>query len=271
MARKETPAAAFLAALPLFKALDAAALTRLAAGTTRRLLKRGETLFRKGEDATGMYVVAYGEIKLMSSTSARGSRLSGIVGPGQSFGEPVMFLERPTLVEAQAGSDTLVLQVPKEAVFAELERSPKFARRMIAGLSQRIEKLVYEADRQALGSGSERFVAYLLRQGRSEKAHGGDAAGDQGGGRIAAEPDARALLAHPARPRRRRTAAGDRTQDHGAGPASARSRGRQRLRPARVMRQRATAPRRSGRRCRPSRAGASRRTESAQRRPRIFR
>ena len=169
MARKEIPAAAFLAALPLFEALDAAALARLAACTTRRLLKRGETIFRRGEAATGMFVVAYGEIKLMSPSSARGPRLSGIVGPGQSFGEPVMFLERSTLVEAQAGSDTLVLQVPKEAVFAELERSPKFARRMIAGLSQRIEKLVHEVDRQALGSGSERFVAYLLRQGRGEE------------------------------------------------------------------------------------------------------
>jgi CRP-like cAMP-binding protein len=170
MARKEIPAAVFLAALPLFKALDAAALARIAACTTRRLLKRGETLFRKGEHATGMFVVAYGEIKLLSSTSARGTRLSGIVGPGQSFGEPVMFLERPTLVEAQAGSDTLVLRVPKEAVFAELERSPKFARRMIAGLSRRIERLVHELQRQALGSGSERFVAYLLRQGRSDDA-----------------------------------------------------------------------------------------------------
>lgn len=170
MVRKEPPAQAFLAALPLFKALDAAALDRLAACTTRRRLRRGETLFRKGESAIGMYVVACGEIKLISTPSARVSRLSGIVGPGQSFGEPVMFLERPTLVEAQAASDALVLQVPKEAVFAELERDPKFARRMIAGLSQRIEKLVHELDRQALGSGAERFVTYLLRQGHGDAA-----------------------------------------------------------------------------------------------------
>lgn len=168
MARKEIPPEAFLAGLPLFKALDAAALARLAACTIRRPLKRGETLFRKGEPATGMYVVAYGEIKLISTTPARGARLSGIVGPGQSFGEPVMFLERPTLVQALATGDALVLHVPKEAVFAELDRNPKFARRMIAGLSQRVENLVRELDRQALGSGTERFVAYLLRHGHGE-------------------------------------------------------------------------------------------------------
>jgi CRP-like cAMP-binding protein len=168
MARREIPAAAFLASLPLFKGLDAATLARLAAVTTRHPLQRGAMLFRKGEPATGMYIVAYGEIKLLSTTPARGARLSGIVGPGQSFGEPVMFLERPALVDAQAAADALVLQVPKDAVFAEIERNPKFAHRIIAGLSQRVENLVRELDRQALGSGTERFVAYLLRHGRGE-------------------------------------------------------------------------------------------------------
>jgi len=168
MARREIAADAFLASLPLFKALDATTLARLASGTTRRALKRGETLFRKGEPATGMYVVVYGEIKLMSATPARGTRLTGIVGPGQSFGEPVMFLERPALVNAQAADDALLLHLPKEVVFAEIERNPKFARRIIAGLSKRIESLVRELDRQALGSGRERLVAYLLHHARGQ-------------------------------------------------------------------------------------------------------
>jgi CRP-like cAMP-binding protein len=165
MARREIAPAVFLAGLPLFEALDAATLGRLAAATTRRALRRGETLFRKGDPASGMYVVVYGEIKLIATTPARGPRLAGIVGPGHSFGEPVMFLERPAVVDAQAASDALLLHLPKAAVFEEIERNPKFARRMIAGLSQRIERLVRELDRQALGSGSERFIDYLLRHG----------------------------------------------------------------------------------------------------------
>lgn len=168
MARREIAPEVFLAGVPLFKALDAATLARLAAATTRRTLERGETLFRKGDPATGMYVVVYGEIKLMSITPARGSRLTGIVGPGQSFGEPVMFLERPALVDAQAAGDALLLHLPKQSVFDEIERNPKFALRMIAGLSQRVESLVRELDRQALGSGRERFIAYLLRHGRGQ-------------------------------------------------------------------------------------------------------
>jgi CRP/FNR family transcriptional regulator, dissimilatory nitrate respiration regulator len=113
MARRELPPEAFLAGLPLYRALDVAALARLAGCTTRRARKRDEVLFPKSEPPTGMYVVAYGEIKLTSTTPARRSRLSGIVGPAQSLGEPVMFLVRSTLVEAQAAGDALVMHVPK--------------------------------------------------------------------------------------------------------------------------------------------------------------
>lgn len=168
MARREFAPEVFLAGLPLFKALDAATLARLAAATTRLTLRRNETLFRKGDPASGMYVVVYGEIKLIATTPARGPRLAGIVRPGHSFGEPVMFLERAAVVDAQAASDALLLYLPKAAVFEEIERNPKFAHRMIAGLSQRIERLVGELDRQALGSGSERFVDYLLRHGSGQ-------------------------------------------------------------------------------------------------------
>lgn len=79
-----------------------------------------------------------------------------------------MFLERRTLVTAQAAGDALVLHLLKEAVFAELDRNPRFARRMIAGLSQRVESLVRELDRQSVASGTERLVAFLLQHDRGE-------------------------------------------------------------------------------------------------------
>ena len=162
MARAEIAPQAFLAAVPLFKSLDAAALTRLAAATTRRPLKRGERLFSKGDAVTGMYVLVYGEIRLLSRSPARGERLTGVVSAGRSFGEPVMFLEKPAVVDAEAAVDSLVLHVPKQAVFDEIEASPLFARRVIAGLSERVETLVKELERQSGGGGRSRLIEYLL-------------------------------------------------------------------------------------------------------------
>ena len=184
MARREISPHAFLAALPLFKALDEATLARLAAATTTRRLERGERLFSKGDAATALYVVVHGEIRLIARSPVRGDRLTGVVGAGRSFGEPVMFLERPAVVDAEAAADALVLQVPKEAVFAEIERSPRFARRVIASLSQRIESLVHELERQALGSGRARLVDYLVRR-----------AGHHAGPRIVTLPATKAAIA----------------------------------------------------------------------------
>jgi CRP-like cAMP-binding protein len=55
--RREPDVQAFLAHLPLFQGLKADELARLAAGTTRRRLRRGETLFCQGELSTGFYAV----------------------------------------------------------------------------------------------------------------------------------------------------------------------------------------------------------------------
>ncbi|HET7527659.1 MAG TPA: Crp/Fnr family transcriptional regulator [Burkholderiaceae bacterium] len=166
MPRRAIAPHAFLSALPLFKSIDPSTLQRLAAATTRRSLARGEHLFTKGDIPTGMYVVVHGEIRLIAR-AGRGERLPGVVGAGRSFGEPVMFLERPALVDAEAATDALLLHIPKEAVFAEIERSPRFARRVIASLSQRIEALVHELERQALGSGRARLIGYLVQRARA--------------------------------------------------------------------------------------------------------
>jgi len=162
MSRRDIDPRVFLARLPLFMELGAASIERIAAGAGRLRLARGATLFRQGESPSGFYVVVVGEIRLIAH-GARGSRLTGIVEAGRSFGEPVMFLEKPYLVDAVAHTDAVVIHVPKENVFEEIERNPRFARRVIAGLATRIETLVREIDATVRRSARERLVNYLLR------------------------------------------------------------------------------------------------------------
>lgn len=164
MVHREIAPQTLLSALPLFNALDQVTIARLAAATIRRPLARGDRLFSQGDPVGSMYVVVHGEIKLIARSPARGERLTAVVGAGRSFGEPVMFLERPAVVDAEAAGDALVLEIPRDAVFAEIERSPLFARRMIASLSQRLESLVNELDRQSSGSGRARLVDYIVHR-----------------------------------------------------------------------------------------------------------
>jgi CRP-like cAMP-binding protein len=162
--RRPIRPAAFLARLPLFEGLPAEVIERLAAATTRRELARGEALFREGEFPTGLWAVIYGRIRLHHRGADGRDHLVDVIGPGRSFGEPVMFLEKPYIVDAHALADSLVVHVGKEAVFAELARNARFAARIIGTLAGRIEALVHELQDQALGSGARRFVGWLLRQ-----------------------------------------------------------------------------------------------------------
>jgi CRP-like cAMP-binding protein len=153
----------FLANVPLFKDVGAEELDRIAASTQQVRAERGEVLFHRGDQALGFHIVVFGQVKLAFSSPSGHEKVVELLGPGQSFGEAVMFMERPHIVTAQTLDDSLLLYVGSHAVFEELGRDPKFARRMIAGLSRRLHQLMGDLETYSLHSGTQRVIGYLLR------------------------------------------------------------------------------------------------------------
>lgn len=154
----------FLARLPLFNELEAVELERMARHTTELHVARGQTIFRQGDPCTGFHCVIFGRVKLAFGSSQGSEKVVEIVGPGNSFGEAVMFMDKPYIVTAQALVDTMLLHVAKPAVFDELERTPRFARKMLAGLSRRLHGLISDVEAYSLNSGTQRVIGYLLRE-----------------------------------------------------------------------------------------------------------
>lgn len=155
----------FLKNVPLFRELTDAELDRIAAGTAQVRAPTGTILFRRGEACVGFHVVVYGQVKLAFGAADGSEKVVEILGPGQSFGEAVMFMKRPHVVTAQALADSLLLFVEREAVFEEIKRDPDFAARMIAGLSRRLHHLVGDLEAYSMRSGTERVIGYLLSTG----------------------------------------------------------------------------------------------------------
>jgi CRP-like cAMP-binding protein len=161
---------AFLANLPLFKQASSEEIDRIAQGTRTVHAARGETLFHKGDPVEGFYLVVYGQVKLAFTSPQGADKVVEIIGPGMSFGEAVMFLEVPHVVYAQTLADSLLLHVSKAAVFDELERNAKFARKMLGGLSRRLHGVVSDVEAYCMHSGAQRVIGYLLRD--AEQAEG---------------------------------------------------------------------------------------------------
>ena len=164
----------YLSMQPLFQEMNAAELGRLAAGCTLRRLARGEMVFRVGEPCEAFHVAVTGQVKLFVISPAGAEKVIEIVGPGQSFAEALMFTSRPYIVNAQALADSLVLSIGKAAVVGEIEQDPRFALRMLAGISRRLHGLVHDVQSYALHSGLQRVIGYLLRDQTAEDCVSGE-------------------------------------------------------------------------------------------------
>lgn len=153
----------FLANVPLFRELAAAEIDRIAEQTKCMHVDRGTVLFQRGQTSEGFYSVIFGQVKLSFISKAGDEKVVDLLGPGQSFGEAVMFMEKQHVVTAQTLADSMLLYVSRAAVFEELERDPRFARRMIAGLSQRLHYLMEDMEGYSMHSGVQRVIGFLLR------------------------------------------------------------------------------------------------------------
>ena len=163
-----------LAQLPLFRELSPEQIGKIADGTREKRLAKGEMLFHKGDAPRGFYLIVLGQVKLAFPSSQGNEKVVEILGPRQSFGEAVMFMDRPYPVLAEALADTLLLHVAKNAVFDLLERDPSFARRMLAGLSLRLHSLLQDVESYSQRSSTQRVIGYLLQHGEGKEGRDGE-------------------------------------------------------------------------------------------------
>jgi len=165
----------YLSLQPLFQEMTRDELARLAEGCTLQRLTRGDDIFRVGEPCEAFHVVVTGQVKLFGISPSGQEKVIEIVSPGQSFAEALMFTGRPCIVNAQALSDALVLRIGKAAVLTEIGHDPRFALRMLAGISRRLHGLVHDVQAYALQNGMQRVIGYLLRDQLADDAGNGEA------------------------------------------------------------------------------------------------
>jgi len=154
---------AFLANLPMFCEMGPAELDRIAAATVPLYFEKGQSIVQCGDPCTGFHLVVYGQVKLAFTSPQGVEKVVEIIRPGQSFGEALMFLDKPYIVFAQALADSMLLHVAKHAVLEELGPN-SFGRRMIAGLARRLHGLVRDVEAYTLRSGQDRVIGYLLAE-----------------------------------------------------------------------------------------------------------
>lgn len=152
----------------LFNGLACSDIARFARGVREVKAPKGEILFHRGDPCSGFHLILSGQIKLAFTSADGNEKVVDILYAGRSFGEAVMFTDKPYVVMAQALTDSTLLHIGKQVFFEEMAVNPSFCRKIIAGLAQRLHHLMADVESYSLRSGRERVIGYLLREEERE-------------------------------------------------------------------------------------------------------
>ncbi len=147
----------------MFSELQNEQIEQLANNTHLLEAKKGDILFNRGDKAHGFYILLNGQIKLSVISPQGDEKVIGLIQPGQSFGEAVLFMERAFPVNANVIADSDVLLVSRDGIFKLLESDMTVVRRMLAGISARNRQLVNDIETISLQNSAQRLIGYLLQ------------------------------------------------------------------------------------------------------------
>ncbi|MDQ6876243.1 MAG: Crp/Fnr family transcriptional regulator [Candidatus Dormibacteraeota bacterium] len=125
----------------LFQDLSPAELEPLAGAVESREYKRGQYVFRAGDSADCLYVLAAGQIKYSMPTAEGDEWILEVLTAGAVFGEPGLFApERNRVVDALATRPSRVLAIRRDRLIDFLERHRPAMMRMLEGLAAEVRR-----------------------------------------------------------------------------------------------------------------------------------
>jgi len=140
----------YLRRLPLFARLSEEELDSLAERTRPKSFRRGETIFRKDDPGTHLYLVVEGAVKISLPGEFGQEALVALMRSGDFFGELALFDRSPRSATAVALEETHAGLLAADDFLAFLEKHPGAVRvvmevlaRTIRRLSDRVEDLIF--------------------------------------------------------------------------------------------------------------------------------
>ncbi|VAX06083.1 Nitric oxide -responding transcriptional regulator Dnr (Crp/Fnr family) [hydrothermal vent metagenome] len=127
-------------------------------------INEDEVLFECGSPANRFFLMLSGQIKLSRLSMNGDEKVIGIINPGNTFAEALMFQEQPSYpVTATAIKKTELLGFDNQQFSHMLRDSVDSCFRMMGDMSQRLRSLIKEIDDLTLQSATNRVAGLLYR------------------------------------------------------------------------------------------------------------
>ena len=131
-----TETAEFLQSIRLFRDFDQSALLALTARLRERKLRKGQVLFREGDQGEEMFLVRDGSILVSKAVTGKVEQVLARFGPGDFFGEMSLFDHSPRSATIQAESEAALLALDRQKLTELIEVNPRAAAAFFHALVQ---------------------------------------------------------------------------------------------------------------------------------------
>lgn len=125
--------------IPLFSSLSEVDQQNLTSLLRKKLLGKGEYLFRQGDEGTALYIIVQGRIKISLSKRMDNVTLA-ILGQAEFLGEMALLDELPRSADAIALEESLLYVLNRKDFLSFLANNPHTVYAILDSLSRRLRK-----------------------------------------------------------------------------------------------------------------------------------
>ncbi|MEN8132131.1 MAG: Crp/Fnr family transcriptional regulator [Pseudomonadota bacterium] len=149
----------------LFSHLEPEDFDKVASSMQVHRLEKDQRLFDQGQKARRFFVVRRGRIKLFLLSAEGEEKIVHIEHPGFTFGEAVMFMDKPVYpVSAEAVQASELYSFDNKTFLGVLRHNSETCFRLMGSMSMRLRWHVSEIENLCLHNATFRLVTYLLRK-----------------------------------------------------------------------------------------------------------
>jgi CRP/FNR family cyclic AMP-dependent transcriptional regulator len=152
-----------LRAHPIFCDLEPEALDQLCRYAKHSKLKRGSTIFSKGDPGNSLFAVVSGTVKISNSSADGRSAILNLIGAGEIFGEIAVLDGQARTADATANTSCEIFAIDRREFLPFVRSQPALAMKFIELLCTRLRWTSDQVEQVILQNLPGRLAGALIR------------------------------------------------------------------------------------------------------------
>ena len=160
--------------IPLFNSLSDSDLENLSESVRLQSLKKGQTLFRKGDEGSSLYIIKQGTIKIVLPSRLGDEVIVTMFSEGNFFGEMTLFDGKPRSADALAMEPSKIYVLSRNDFLLFLQSNINAMKSILSQLTNRLRNTDDFLESTCFLSVSARLAKKLLDLAESYGQNDGD-------------------------------------------------------------------------------------------------